>query len=324
MATLAVVEERGGRASADSLGLLSLARGVDADVRAAVLGDGVDAVAAEVSSSAGTTYVLADPRLAGGAPEARAVALAALVREERLDTVLLASSILANDLAAMLAVELEAGLNWDLVDLRSDGDLLVGRRLAFGDTLAVDVGWRGRPRIALVRTGAGAAPAPSSPGRVVRVALEGRPLPRRAELVASEPVEAVDGALESADVVVAGGRGLGAAENFALLEELARELGGAVGSTRAAVELGWYPRATQVGQTGTTVAPRLYVACGVSGAIHHKVGMHRSGTIVAVNSDRSAPIFDFCDLGVVGDATRIVPELTALLRARAPREAKMD
>jgi len=122
--------------------------------------------------------------------------------------------------------------------------------------------------------------------------------------------------IEDADVIVAGGRGLGEPERFSLLEDLAKALGGAVAATRAVVDAGWYPYASQVGQTGRTVSPKLYFACGISGAIQHKVGMQSSGTIVAINKDPNAPIFEYSDLAVVGDLREIVPKLTELVRQR--------
>ena len=115
-------------------------------------------------------------------------------------------------------------------------------------------------------------------------------------------------------MIVAGGRGLGAPENFGVVEELAEQLGGAVAATRAVVDAGWYPYATQVGQTGKTVTPKLYIACGISGAIQHKVGMQNAGVIVAINKDKNAPIFDYCDFGVVADIHDVVPKLTELVR----------
>ena len=116
--------------------------------------------------------------------------------------------------------------------------------------------------------------------------------------------------------MVAGGRGLGEASGFSQIEELATAFGGAVAATRAVVDAGWYPYSAQVGQTGKTVTPKLYVACGISGAIQHKVGMQGSGTIVAINKDKNAPIFDYADFGIVGDLNAVVPQLTALVKAR--------
>src|SRR3954454_21750423 len=121
--------------------------------------------------------------------------------------------------------------------------------------------------------------------------------------------------IEDAPVIVAGGRGLGGPENFTLVEELAKALGGAVGATRAVVDAGWYPYATQVGQTGKTVAPKVYIACGISGAIQHKVGMQSSDVVIAINRDADAPIFQVATYGIVGDIFKIIPALTVKLRA---------
>ena len=229
---------------------------------------------------------------------------------------LFANSVLAADVAAGLAARLDAGLNWDLVDLVVQDGTLVGKRPALQDSVLVDVGWTSEPRLALFRAGSfDAVEAPSGrSAQIVDVAVALEPHSQLAKIVAQEHEESTGPSIEDADVIVAGGRGLGGPENFALAEELARALGGAVGATRAVVDAGWYPYSTQIGQTGKTVSPKLYVALGISGAIQHKVGMQSSSTIVAINKDANAPIFEFSDLGVVGDLHEIVPKLTELVK----------
>jgi electron transfer flavoprotein alpha subunit len=230
---------------------------------------------------------------------------------------LFSTSVLAADVAAGLAARLDAGLNWDLVDLSERDGELVGRRLALQDSVLVEVGWRSEHRLALFRRGVfEAVAARTGEPDVEELTAEPQAHSRLASLVSQTPREEEGPSIEDADVIVAGGIGLGSAENFALAEELAGLLGGAVGATRAAVYKGWYPSASQVGQTGKTVSPRLYIALGISGAVQHKVGMQNSKVIVAINKDAGAPIFEFSDLGVVGDVHAVVPQLVELLRQR--------
>ena len=148
------------------------------------------------------------------------------------------------------------------------------------------------------------------------VAVELSPFSTKATMVRRGEARGAEVDIEAADYLVAGGRGLGKAEGFELCEALAQALGGAVAATRAVVDAGWYPYSTQIGQTGKTVAPKLYLAVGISGAIQHKVGMQASENIVAINKDPNAPIFEFSDLGVVGDLHKIVPKLTEAIKAR--------
>jgi electron transfer flavoprotein alpha subunit len=249
-------------------------------------------------------------------PQPRVDALATLIERTSPDAVLFGASILSADVAAGLASRLEAGLNWDLTDLSVDDGELVGKRPALGDTVLVDVGWTSSPRLALVRAGTFDPAESGGSAEVETFETEFSDFSTLATLVEQTQEESSGPSIEDADIIVAGGRGLGSPEGFTMLEELAAALGGAVGATRAVVDAGWYPYSTQVGQTGKTVSPKLYIACGISGAIQHKVGMQGSGTIVAINKDPNAPIFDFCDIGVVGDLHQIVPKLTELVRSR--------
>jgi electron transfer flavoprotein alpha subunit len=315
---LVFLEHHEGEILKGALGVLTKAASLGDDrVAGFVAGADVGELAAGAGSyGAGEVYVADDPRLAQPLPQPRVDVLAGLVRSEGFDTVLFGASVLAADVAGGLAARLEAGLNWDLVDVeRRDGEL-VGKRPAFGDSVYVDVGWKGGPRLALFRPGSLDPEAVGGEAQVEPVEVEIDDFSLAATMVEQAHEERSGPSIEDADVIVAGGRGLGAPEAFALVEDLARALGGAVAATRAVVDAGWYPYASQVGQTGKTVAPKLYVACGISGAIQHKVGMQSSNVIVAINKDRNAPIFEYSDLGVVGDVHDVVPKLTELVRAR--------
>jgi electron transfer flavoprotein alpha subunit len=238
------------------------------------------------------------------------------VRDEGYDTVLFAQSVLAADVAAALAARLDAGLNWDLVDVVEQDGQLVAKRPALADSVYVDAGWSSEPRLAIFRSGTFDPSATGGTAEVRDVQVELEAHSTLAEMVEQAHEESTGPSIEDAEVIVAGGRGLGDPEKFALVEELAKALGGAVAATRAVVDAGWYPYATQVGQTGKSVSPKLYIAVGISGAIQHKVGMQSSNVIVSINKDANAPIFEFSDLAVVGDLHAILPKLTELVKQR--------
>ncbi|HEU4450279.1 MAG TPA: electron transfer flavoprotein subunit alpha/FixB family protein [Gaiellaceae bacterium] len=317
MPTLVYLEDHEGELVKGALGVLAKARELGDDVAAVLCGSGVGELAPQAGRfGAARVYVADDPALEAPLPQPRVDVLAALVGEKGFDTVLFGASVLTADVAAGLAARLGAGLNWDLVDLEVRDGKLHGRRPALQDSVVVDVGWTSEPRLALVRSGTFDPVESGGEAEVEEVRVEVQDFSRAAVMVERAHAESEGPSIEDADVIVAGGRGLGDPEKFALLEELAKALGGAVAATRAVVDAGWYPYATQVGQTGKNVSPRLYVACGISGAVQHKVGMQSSGTIVAINKDPNAPIFEYADLGVVGDLHEIVPKLTELVRER--------
>ena len=322
MSMLVFLESHGGELQKGSLGVLAKAASLE-DAAAVIAGEGARGLAAEAAKfGAGKVWICEDAEVAQPLPQPRVDLLARVVEEGGYDTVLFANSVLAADVAAGLAARLDAGLNWDLVDveLRFAGDgrtELVGKRPALQDSIYADVGWSGTPRLALFRAGSfDAAPIGGGEPEIADVSPSYAAHSTAVKLLGQDAEESSGPSIEDADVIVAGGRGLGSPDNFTLAEELAKALGGAVGATRAVVDAGWYPYSAQIGQTGKTVSPKLYVALGISGAIQHKVGMQSSGTIVAINKDANAPIFEFSDLGVVGDVHEIVPQLTELVRAR--------
>jgi electron transfer flavoprotein alpha subunit len=315
--TLVFLEHHEGKLQPGALGVLGKAATLGGEVAGVLVGSGVKEIAPQAGKhGASKVFVFDDPRLDAPLPQPRVDALAALVREQGFDTVLFGASVLASDVAAGLAARLDAGLNWDLVDLAVQDGQLVGKRPALQDSVYVDVTWKGEPRLALIRSGTFDPSENGAGADVEEFSAELEDFSLAAQMIEQAHETSTGPSIEDAEVIVAGGRGLGQPENFGLVEDLAKALGGAVAATRAVVDAGWYPYATQVGQTGKTVSPKLYIACGISGAIQHKVGMQNSGVIVAINKDANAPIFEFSDLGVVGDLHAIVPKLTELVKQR--------
>jgi len=317
MSTLVFLEHHGGEIQKGALGVLARALALGGDVAGVVVGHGVADVAAAAGAYGATTvYVVDAPAFEAPLPQPRVDALEAVVAASGAENILFAASVLSADVAAGLSARLDAGLNWDVTDFAVEGGQLVARRPALGDTVLVTVGWTSTPRIALVRSGSFEPVETGGSATVHDVSVTLQDFSTGARMLEQAHEQASGPSIEDADVIVAGGRGLGSPEGFRLAEELAAALGGAVAATRAVVDAGWYPYATQVGQTGKSVSPKLYIALGVSGAIQHKVGMQNSGTIVAINKDPNAPIFDFADFGIVGDLNQVVPKLAELVRAR--------
>ena len=317
MSTLVFLEHHGSGIQKASLGVLSKAASLDADTSAVIIGSGVSGLAAEAARYGAARVLIADDAsLEAPLPQTRVDVIADLVKANGFANVLFGASVLASDIAGALSARLEAGLNWDLSGLAVEGGALVGQRSALGDTVLVDVAWTAEPRLGLVRSGSFEPTEISGAGAVEPVSVALQEFSGKAKMVERAHAEQTGPSIEEADTLVAGGRGVGSPEAFSELEALASALGGAVASTRAVVDSGWYPYQTQVGQTGKTVAPKLYIACGISGAIQHKVGMQSSQVIVSINKDPNAAIFDFSDLAVVGDLHEIVPKLTALVAER--------
>jgi electron transfer flavoprotein alpha subunit len=295
--------------------LLTLARRLG-EPNVVALGPGAAAAADALGRfGAGRVYVVDDPMLDDYllVPKAEAVAhVAALLRDgDGLAAVLIPATPEGQELAGRLAVRLDGGVVADATDVApgEDPGTIVTTQAAFAGSYTVHAVVVRGPAIVTVKPNAVTPePAPASPA-VERPAVAFSALAATARVTArNERPPTGRPELADASIVVSGGRGLGGAEPFALIERLADQFGAAVGASRAAVDAGWYPHSSQVGQTGKTVSPQLYLAIGISGAIQHRAGMQTSKTIVAVNKDPDAPIFEIADFGIVGDLFKVVPQ----------------
>jgi electron transfer flavoprotein alpha subunit len=320
MNILVFLEHHDSEISKGSLGVLTKAASLtDSEVAGVLVGSGPMQTLATEAGKFGATkvYVAESDELGSPLPQPRVDVLEQIITNGSYDIVLFSNSVLTADTAAALSARIDAGLNWDLADLVDHDGTLVGKRPALADSVLVDVAWRSDRRLALFRSGSfDAVPIGGADPAVEPVSVTLQPHSTGATIVSQNLQQDSGPSIEDAEVVVAGGMGLGAAEHFSIAEELAGLLGGVVGATRAAVYAGWYPYAAQVGQTGKTVSPKLYIALGISGAIQHKVGMQNAKVIVSINKDANAPIFEFSDLAVVGDVHTVAPQLIELLRQR--------
>lgn len=310
---LIIAEQRGGKIKKSTQELLSFASSAGAhEVTALLMGEGVQNIAASLGEyGAKKVLVCESAALKDYLPEAYVKAASEVISKNAFDVILCGHSPFGKDLMPRLSARLDAGLASDCTELKIDGNNLQARRPMYAGKASCAVEFLGSgPKLITVRPNSFPARSPQAGAKAdvtsVSVNLDG---------LKSKYVETISGAMARPDVseasiVVSGGRSLKNAENFKIIEELADTLGAAVGASRAAVDAGYRPHRDQVGQTGKVVSPTLYIACGISGAIQHLAGMRSSKTIVAINNDAEAPIFQIADYGIVGDLFTVVPLLT--------------
>jgi len=318
---LIVAEVSEGRLTSITAELLAVGRTLADDLGgplgALVMGGGPGEVTSELAAlGADCVYTIGDPTLAEYRPEAYTDAVAATIAATRPSVVLLGHTLIGRDLAPRVAFRVDAGLATDCIALAVDGGALRGTKPVYGGKILATVAWEGEgARLATLRPKA-AEPASRQPDRQATIVALEMPAgkPERARILSRRRAAAEGPVIDNAPVVVSGGRGLGTKENFDRLQELAALLGGAVGGSRAATDAGWITSAQQVGLTGKVVKPRLYIAVGISGAMQHMAGCQGARTLVAINTDPKAPIFQYAHYGVVGDWAKVLPAFTAKCR----------
>jgi electron transfer flavoprotein alpha subunit len=310
-----------GNFNKNSLGAISeaarLAGELGSEAGAVVVGDVSDEAAASLGKY-GAKRVFRAKSAPEGLAQPIVDVMAKVIGEEGFDYALFGGGLLGFEIGAALTARLNAGVTMEVTAVKVADGKLVAERPVLQDSAIVDVGYVGEPGIIIGRLNAFSEDENASGGdaEVADVDVDLSEWSTKARMRQRGEQRGADVNIEDADILVGGGRGLGEKDNFKLAEDLAGAMGGAVAATRAVVDAGWYPYAAQIGQTGKTVAPKLYLAAGISGAIQHKVGMQSSENILAINKDPNAPIFEFCDLGVVGDLHKILPKLTEAIKAK--------
>ncbi|MEV4432664.1 electron transfer flavoprotein subunit alpha/FixB family protein [Streptomyces sp. NPDC049585] len=314
---LVYVDHVDGAVRKPTLELLTLARRIGEPV-AVHLGAGADAAAATLAEYGAVKVLTADaPEFADYLVVPKVDALQAAYEAVSPAAVLIPSSAEGKEIAGRLAVRIGSGIITDAVDLEAGDEGPVATQSVFAASYTTRSRvTKGTPVITVKPNSAAPEAAPAA-GAVEQLAVSFGELATGTKVVSRTPRESTGRPeLTEAAIVVSGGRGVNGAENFGIIESLADSLGAAVGASRAAVDAGWYPHTNQVGQTGKSVSPQLYIAAGISGAIQHRAGMQTSKTIVAINKDSEAPIFELADYGVVGDLFEVVPQLTEEVKSR--------
>ncbi|MFF4403743.1 electron transfer flavoprotein subunit alpha/FixB family protein [Streptomyces sp. NPDC001262] len=314
---LVYVDHVDGAVRKPTLELLTLARRIGEPV-AVALGAGADATAATLAEYGAVKVLTADaPEFADYLVVPKVDALQAAFEAVSPAAVLVPSSAEGKEIAARLAVRTGSGIITDAVDLEAGAEGPVATQSVFAASYSTKSRvTKGTPVITVKPNSAAPEAAPAA-GTVEPLAVAFGEKSTGTKVVSRTPRESTGRPeLTEAAIVVSGGRGVNGAENFPLIEALADSLGAAVGASRAAVDAGWYPHTNQVGQTGKSVSPQLYIAAGISGAIQHRAGMQTSKTIVAINKDAEAPIFELVDYGIVGDLFEVVPQLTEEIKVR--------
>jgi electron transfer flavoprotein alpha subunit len=307
----AVTEQRDGELRKVSLEAVSegrrLADGLGTDLTAVILGSGVEGLAEELKKHGpDKIWVVDDPALADYTTDAYTNILSDLIRSADPAVVVIGASMQGKDLAGRLAARLDAGVAMDCVAVKMDNGGLTYTRPMFGGKILADVEIEGSLQIVAIRPNVMDISEASKDSAIDKPAVEVGEVKTAVVEKKMETGDKIE--LTEADIIVSGGRGT--AGDYAVIEALAAELGAAVGASRSAVDEGWRPHSDQVGQTGKTVSPTLYVACGISGAIQHLAGMSTSKYIVGINKDEEAPIFSKADFGIVGDLFDVVPAIT--------------